>query len=444
MDITLDKKNSTEASIKVTLNENDYQSNVEEKVKDYARKANIKGFRPGKVPTGIIRKMYGKSILAEEVNSLLSKSLSEYIKDNKIQIIGEPLPNMETAEQIDWDNQKDFEFDYDIGLVDEFSYDLSKKLKVDSYKIETDKKTLDETLDNVKKQFGNVTNPEVSEKGDDFYGEFKEVEGELSNEALLKWDDINKKESKKFVGLKPGDSIEFDIKKVTDDELTLANLIGVGNDKAKELSGQFSFTLKNVNRTEPAELNQELFDKVFGPGAVSNEEEFTEKVKETVEENYKRESDYFLDHSIRQSILKDTKIEIPTEFLKKWLLASNEGKVTIEDIEKEIDQYIESLKWDLIRNKVAEDNEIKVENEEIVDRAKSMILQQFGGAGMAEQLKDHMDAFADNYLKAENGQNYMKVFNEVRDQKILAFIKESITLKDKKVDIEEFKKIVSK
>ena len=142
--------------------------------------------------------------------------------------------------------------------------------------------------------------------------------------------------------------------------------------------------------------------------------------------------------------MENTKIEIPAEFLKKWLLASNEGKVTIEDIEKEIDQYIESLKWDLLRNKIAEDNEIKVENEEIVDRAKSMILQQLGGPGAAEQLKDHMDAFADNYLKGENGQNYMKVFNEVRDEKILSFIKDNITISEKKVDIEEFKKIVSK
>lgn len=444
MDITLDKKNSTEALIKVTLKENDYQSNVEEKVKDYARKANIKGFRPGKVPTGLIRKMYGKSILAEEVNTLLSKSLSDYIKENKIQIIGEPLPNMEKAEKIDWDNQKEFEFDYDIGLVDHFEYDLSKKTKVDSYKIESDQKTIDETLDNVKKQFGKVINPEVSEAGDDFYGEIKEVEGELSNEGLLKWEDISKKEQKKFVGLKSGDSIEFDIKEVLEDEHAIAHLVDVGHDKANEVSGKFSLTLKNINRTEPAEINQELFDKVFGPNGVNNDEEFIQKVKETVEDNYKRESDYFLDHNIRQQLIKNTKIEVPSEFLKKWLLASNEGKITLDDIERELDQYIESLKWDLLRNKIAEDSEIKVENEEIVDRAKIMILQQLGGQGMADQLKDHMDAFADNYLKGENGQNYMKVYNEVRDEKILAFIKESITLKEKKVDIEEFKKIVSK
>ena len=443
MEITLDKKTPTEASIKVKLKENDYQSNVEEKVKDYARKANIKGFRPGKVPAGLIRKMYGKSIVAEEVNSLLSKSLSEYIQENKIQIIGEPLPDMDKAQSIDWDNQKDFEFDYEIGLVDEFDYDLSKKQKVKSYKIESDQKTIDETLENIQKQFGTVTNPEISEAGDDFYGEIKQLDGDLSNSGVLKWSDIVKKEHKKFTGLKPDESIEFDIQKTLVDDEVIAHLVDVSLDKAKEITGKFSFHIKNINRTQLAEINTELFDKVFGPGAVSNEEEFLAKVKETIEDNYKREGEYYLTHSIRKHFISKTKIDIPTDFLKKWLLASNEGKITVEDIDREFEQYVDSLKWDLIRNKIAEENEVKVENEEIVDRAKSMILQQLGGPGAAEQLKDHLDAFADNYLKGENGQNYMKLYNEVRDEKILSFIKEKISISEKAVDIEEFKKIVS-
>ncbi len=175
MDITLDKKTSTEALIKVKLKENDYQPNVEEKVKEYAKKANIKGFRPGKVPTSLIKKMYGKSIVAEEINNILSKSLSDYIREQNIQLIGEPLPDQEKASQIDWEGQKDFEFDYDIGMVPDFTYDISNKQKVKSYKIELDKKTEQETLDNIKKQFGTVTNPEQAVEGDAFYGEIKRV-----------------------------------------------------------------------------------------------------------------------------------------------------------------------------------------------------------------------------------------------------------------------------
>ncbi|GAA0892962.1 trigger factor [Fulvivirga kasyanovii] len=443
MDITLDKKSSTEASIKVTLKESDYQPNVEEKVKQYAKKANIKGFRPGKVPPGLVKKMYGKSIVVEEINNILSKSLSDYIKKEDIQLIGEPLPDLEEAAKIDWDNQKDFEFNYAIGMVDQFSYDLSKKQKVNSYTIEIDKKALNETLDNVKKQFGTTTNPEVSEAGDAFYGDIRQLDGDLSHEGLISWEDLDKKAHKMFTGVKPGEVIEFDIEKTIKDHHTIAHLLNVGHDEAKEIKGKFQLTVKNINRSVPAELNQELFDKVFGKDAVKSEDEFTQKVKETVEGNYKRETEYYLDQSIKDHFVDKTKIDIPEAFLKDWLLRSNEGKVTQEDVDREFDEYVKSLKWDLIKNKIAEDNEIKVENAEVVDKAKSMILQQLGGPGAAEQLKDHLDAFADNYLKGENGQNYMRVFGEVRDEKILSFIKEQITLNDKKVDVEEFKKIVA-
>ncbi|MCG8389752.1 MAG: trigger factor [Cytophagales bacterium] len=443
MDITLDKKTSTEALIKVKLKENDYQPNVEEKVKEYARKANIKGFRPGKVPPSLIKKMYGKSIIVEEVNKILTQSLTDYIKDQNLQLIGEPLPDQEKVGTIDWDNQTDFEFDYDIGLVGDFTYDISNKQKVKGYTIELDKKTLDETLDNLKKQFGNVTNPEESQEGDDFYGEIKENEGDLDNQAVIQWSDLAKKEQKKFIGLKSDDQVELDIEKSFKDKQAVAHILNVGQDKAEELKGKYTFTLKNVNRTEPAEFNQELFDKVFGKDQVKSEEEFINKVKETVENNYNRETDLFLDNSVREQLVSKTKIEIPNEFLKKWLLVSNEGKVTVEDIEKEFDEYVKSLKWDLIKNKIAQDEEVKVENEEVIDKAKSLIVEQLGGAGAASQFAEHLDAFADNYLKAENGQNYLRLYNEVRDVKILTLVKERISISDKKVDVEEFKKIVS-
>ncbi len=443
MDISLDKKNSTEALIKVKLKESDYQHNVEEKVKDYAKKASIKGFRPGKVPTGLIRKMYGKSIVVEEVNNLLSKSLQEYIKNNGIQIIGEPLPDQEKAKLIDWESQKDFEFDYEIGMVQDFKYDISDKVKVKSYKIELDKKGLNETLDNVKKQYGNVTNPETGVEGDGFFGTFTEIDGSITNESILEWDSIDKKEQKKFIGAKPGDVLEFEISKLLKDKHDLMSLLDIGHDKAHDIKGKFNFTIKNINRTEPAVLNQELFDKVFGKDIIKSEKEFTDKVKTTVEENYQRESALLLSRDIRDYLIEKTKMEIPSEFLKKWLLVTNEGKVTEEDINKEFDEYARSLKWDLIRNKISEENKIEVENAEVVDRAKMMILSQLGGAGAAEQLKDHMDSFADNYLKAENGQNYMRLYNEVREEKILELIKQKITLSEKKVNLDEFRKLAS-
>ena len=442
MDITLDKKTSTEALIKVKLKENDYQPNVEEKVKEYAKKANIKGFRPGKVPASLIKKMYGKSIVAEEINSILSRSLSDYIKEQNIQLIGEPLPDQEKANQIDWEAQKEFEFDYDIGMVSDFTYDVSSKQKVKSYKIELDKKTEQETLDNIKKQFGTVTNPEQAQEGDAFYGEIKENDGDLHNQGVIQFDDLAKKEQMNFLALKSGDSIELDIKKAFKDEQTISHVLNVGLEKANEIQGKYTFTLKNINHTEPAELNQELFDKVFGKDVIKSEADFMAKVKGTVEDNYFRETSYFLDKTIKDHLVDKTKIEIPNEFLKKWLLISNEGKVTLEDIEKEFDEYVKSLKWDLIKNKIATDAEIKVDNDEVIDKAKSLILQQLGGPGAAEQLKDHLDDFADNYLKAENGQNYLKLYGEVRDERILKHLKENISITEKKVSLDEFKKLV--
>ena len=175
---------------------------------------------------------------------------------------------------------------------------------------------------------------------------------------------------------------------------------------------------------------------------IKSEADFMAKVKGTVEDNYFRETSYFLDKTIKDHLVDKTKIEIPNEFLKKWLLISNEGKVTLEDIEKEFDEYVKSLKWDLIKNKIATDAEIKVDNDEVIDKAKSLILQQLGGPGAAEQLKDHLDDFADNYLKAENGQNYLKLYGEVRDERILKHLKENISITEKKVSLDEFKKLV--
>ncbi|MEO1049593.1 MAG: trigger factor [Bacteroidota bacterium] len=445
MDISLDKKSNTEALIKVKLNESDYQPRVDEKVKDYAKKANIKGFRPGKVPTGLIKKMYGKSILVEEINSLLSKSVTDYIRENDIKIVGEPIPDLEKSKSIDWDTQKEFEFDYDIGFVEDFTYDLSKKVKVKHYKIEADQKVMDKTLDSIKKQFGEVTNPEASEADDSLFGKVKATDSEdEGKDALIPIDKVEKKEQKKFIGAKAGDVVKFEISKALKDEQLITHIADVDAEAAKDLKGEYQITVDKINRTVPAEINEELFEKVFGKDSVKTEDEFMAKVKETIEENYQRESDYFLDINIRDQFIENTKLEIPETFLKKWIQVSNEGKVSEEQIEKEFEAYTKELKWTFITNKISEDNEIKVEHPDVVDKAKEMILQQFGGPAMAAQLGDQLDGFANNYLQGENGDNYMRVFNQVRGEKVSQFIKEQITLNEKSVSMEEFEKIVQK
>lgn len=448
MEITLDKKTNTEGLIKIKLSEGDYQPSVEEKVKDYARKATIKGFRQGKVPTGVIKKMFGKSILVDEINHLLSHRITDYIKDNNIRILGEPLPNHEKSKDIDWDVQKDFEFEYEIGLVEDFSYDLSPKTNVKAYKIEVDDKTMDETIADLKKRFGKVTYPEVSEAQDTLFGELQAkvedaAEGDPveKEQASIPIEQVEKAQQKKFTGLKKDDEVEFEIDKVFSDETLASQLLGLPAEKIKA-KGTYLLKVSTISRTEPAELTPELFDRVFGKDVAKNEEEFIHKVKETIGENYQRETDHFLDHHIEDAFLENTKINLPDSFLKTWLKTTSQGQVTDTVLDTEFDHYVRGLKWDLIKNRIADDNGVKVEADEVRNKAKEMIVAQFGGQAFADQLKDKLDGIADNYLSNENGQNFMRLYNQLRSEKIMKQIKEKITIDEKSVSVEEFKKIV--
>jgi len=444
LNITLDKQSATDGLIKIQLIESDYQPKVDVKLKDYARKANIKGFRQGKVPAGVIKKMFGKSVLVEEVNHIVSHSVSDYIRDQKLKILGDPIPNQEKGFAIDWDNQKDFEFEFQIGLVEDFQVELSDNVKVASNKIEVDQKVIDETLEDLKTRFGNTTNPEVSEAGCNLYGEISTGEEEKKG-SFIAIDKVAKKEQKKFIGVKKDDVIEFDIEKSFDDKAAIAQVLNLSEEEAENAKGNYSFTVTNISRVEPASINQELFDKVFGPEAVKTEEEFIEKIKATISENYDRETDHLLDHEIQHYYVDNTKINMPDNFLKTWLINTSNGQVTEEILEKEFTAYKDSIKWDLIKNKIADEKEIKVEGDEVREKAKQFIMEQFGGPAIAAQLGDKLDDIANNYLSGQDGkgENFMKIYNQLRHERILKVIKDSITITEKKVSLDEFKKIAA-
>jgi len=445
LNITLDKQSATDGLIKVQLSATDYQPKVDEKLKDYARKANIKGFRQGKVPTGVIKKMFGKSILVEEVNHIVSHSVSDYIRDQKLRILGDPMPNQEKGFSIDWDNQKDFEFEFQIGLVEDFQVDLSKNVKVDAHKIEVDQKVIEETLEDLKTRFGNTTYPEVSEADHNLYGEITSTSEQESKGSFITIAKVTKKEQPKFIGLKKEDVVEFDIEKIFDDKKAIAQALNVTEEDAGTAKGTYSFKVTSISKVEPASINQELFDKVFGTDAVKTEEEFIEKIKATISENYDRETDHLLDHEIQHYYVDHTNINMPDNFLKSWLINTSNGQVTEEVLEKEFNAYKESLKWDLIKNKIAEDREIKVEGEEVREKAKQFIMDQFGGPAIAAQLGDKLNDIANNYLSGQDGkgENFMKIYNQLRHEKILKSIKEAITINEKKVSLDEFKKVVA-
>ncbi len=440
MEITLNKKNDTEAIIKISLQEKDYQPKVEARIKEYARKANIKGFRPGKVPASLIKNMYGKSILVEEVNQLLYQNLDDYIKKEELNIIGEPIPVRENTEGIDWDTQKDFEFEYKIGLVDDFALDISKKQKITRYEIKVDKKIMQETIDNLREQYATMTNPEVSEDGDSLFGTFSPENGEGEHQGLLDLNKLDKKEAKKFIGVKPGDEIKFDIRKTLKADALIAEVLGIDPTEAADVDGTYIFHVKNINRKVKAELGQEFYDRLFGKDEVKTEEEFNKRIKESIVNNYSRESDWLLERYIRDYFVEKTKINTPDDFLKEWLLLRNAGKVTKEQIEEEFDLYLKDLKWSLIRNKIAKDQDIKVEQQEIIEKTKVILAEQFGGPGVLAQLGDKLDEFVRTYLEGNEGQNYQNVVNQVLSDKVYEYIKNNITITTKKISLDEFRK----
>ena len=444
MNITIDKPSPTDGLIKITLLEGDYLPKVEEKIKEYSRKMNIKGFRQGKVPSGVVRKMFGKSIIVEEVNHLLSHSVSDYIKEKKLNILGDPLPNQEKARLIDWETQKDFEFEFQVGLVEDFTVDVSSTVKVKSYTIEVDQKVMDETMEDIKRRFGDITYPEVSGETDNLFGDVTDSEGNKKS-SYISIAKINKAEQKKFIGLKKEDEIVFDVDKISSDAQVIAQAINATEDESKNAKGTYTLKINNISHVAPAEINQELFDKTFGKDVVSSEEAFLTKITETIADNYKRETEHLLEHEIQHHLVDHTKMNMPDAFLKTWLKLSGDGKITDEVIDKEFNDYKSGLKWDLIKNKIAEENKITVEGPEVKDRAKQLIAQQFGGPAIAEQLGDKFDGIADNYLSGQDGkgENFMRLYNQIRSEKLMKVIKENITITDKKVTVEEFKKLAA-
>jgi trigger factor len=440
MEIVLEKKSTTDAKLKVNLKEADYQPKIKEKLKEYGKKVSMKGFREGKVPASLISKMYGKSILVDEINNLLYESVNSYIKENKLAIVGDPLPDAEKTNSIDWDNQKDFEFIYDLGLVGDFNYELSDKVSIHKYLINVEDKVIAETLDNLRKQYGKMVDGEVVTDSDFVKGQLKEVSGPYDQETLIPMNRVSKKDVAKFIGKKVGDKVEFIIEEAFEDPAYIEYVTGLKGDEAKEKKGKFEFTIVNIRHSELAPLDQEFFDKIFGKDVVTDEASFNAKLSETIKENYNRESEALLINDIREYYINSTKIELPIEFIKRWLLTSNAGKVTQEQIDKEFEGYLGELKWTLIKNKIAETNEVKVEHEEVVSKVRDMMLQQFGMNTVPEGMEDTFDKIVDNYLKENNGKNYMKMFEDAYNSKATEIIRNKIKITDKPVTVDEFKK----
>ncbi|WP_338877027.1 trigger factor [Spirosoma sp. SC4-14] len=450
MDITLEKASDTNASLKIVLTPDDYKPEVDKKLKDYGRKVQLKGFRPGHVPASLIQKMYGKSILVDEINAMLSKTVSQYIRENKLQVVGDPVPNREEADAIDWDNQTDFAFSYTLGLASEFDIDFNDLPSVNQYDIQAGDAEVESTIADLQQRFHTHAHGEEVGDGDTIYGELKragetETEDSFSAKTAFPMNQMAEDAKPSFVGKKKGDVVTFVLEQAFPDEKARANATGVKKEEAAELTGEFTFEIDDITRHEPAELNQEFFDKVLGVGAVENEEQFREKVIEIIKSNYAREATQLLRLDIEKTLLDNTPILLPDEFLKNWLMEVNEGKFTPEQIDEQYDDFTKSVKLQLIKNKIADKADIKVDFEEVLDVTRQMVREQFGFMSSEDdEMNKTIDRIARNYLLDEknNGQNYTSTFNRVFDDKVLDYAKSQVTITAQDVTVDEFKALV--
>ncbi|CAG5006927.1 Trigger factor [Dyadobacter sp. CECT 9275] len=441
MEVLLEKNSPTLASLKVKLTKEDYQPKVDKTIKDYSKRVNLKGFRPGKVPSHVIQRMYGKSILVDEVNNILSKTVSSYIRDNKLQVVGDPIPDREKAELVDWDKADEFEFSYDLGVATDFEVNLSEIPAIKRYTINVDDNELNKTIDGLKDRFAESTHPEVSEAGDMIFGELKQESSDFTTKSAIPTKQVKEEVLSKFVGIKKDDVITFDIQNTFTDEAAIAHVTGKKKEDVAELSGEFSLVVSDITRSAPAEVNQDFFDKVLGPGQVENEEQFNEKVLDIIKGNYERETEALLRRDIEQALLDAISIEVPEEFLKDWLERTNEGKFTREQIDEQFNDFQKSLKLSLIKNKIADAESIKVEYPEILEFTREMVRGQFGIYGDDENMKETIDRVAQGYLADKERDNYTSIFNQVFDEKVIGFIRSQVSTDEQTIEVGEFEAI---
>lgn len=448
MNIVKEQVDALNAVLKVEVKAEDYQAKVEEVLTNYRKTANIPGFRKGKVPAGIIRKQYETPVKIEEVNKLLQDAIYKFITEEKLDILGNPLPKED--ENIDWkSSNNDLNFTYELGLAPEVDIKITKRNKLDYYKIKADDALIDGYIDNIAKRYGKMSSPEQVEAGDLIYGEFvevdadgKDIEGGIINNASVSLEFIKDEEVKKaLLGATVDTAVVFNVKEVFENTTDIASMLNISKEEVEALENEFRFTIATINRMEPAELNQELFDKVFGEGTVKNEKEFRAKVAEDAEKQYQSETDRKFHNDVVLYLLDKYNFELPDAFLKRWLMSASQEPITMEQLEAEYDQYAKSLKWQIIESKIAQANDIKVTFEDIQAFAAQSIKAQMAQFGHTNPTEDEVNDVAKRVL--QNQEEVKKIQDQLFVEKTLNYFKETFGINEKEVSFDEFVKLAN-
>ncbi|MES2829978.1 MAG: trigger factor [Bacteroidota bacterium] len=444
MNITQEKINDLNAVVKIKIAPEDYTEKVDKSIREQAKKANLPGFRKGMVPAAHIKKMYGRSILVEEINNLLSETLNKHIADNKVEILGQPLPVVDDTKEFKWDNTDEFEFDYELGLAPAVDVDITSKNKFTEYKVKADEETLASRIKNIRRSYGKMTNPEVSAEDDVLYADLAQLspDGSVFEDGItatgsIRLDQVtDKKILKSLVGVKKDDVVELDLQKAFDkNEVAIAKLLNISEEDAKELQSNFRVTVKNVNRLEESDLNQEFFDKLFGEGTVTDEAGFREKITGEVESMFQQDADRKLQNDIYNQLISGVKMELPDEFLRRWLKATNE-KLTDAELAEGYDDFAKNLKWTLIENKIIKDNSIEIKYEDVFQTAKQRLDAQFRMYSPAPMPEAELAQYTTTFLKEKDNAN--RIFDEVKAIKVFEYIKSVATLDQQEIPYNQF------
>ena len=451
MNITKENINDLNSIVTVKIEKNDYEATVAEQLKEYRKKANMPGFRPGKVPAGLIKKMYGKAILAEEVNKMLSENLSKFIVEEKLNILGEPLPNEEKTPSFDFETAQDFEFAFDIAVAPEVEVKFDKRKKYPYYLIQVDDKMIDQQVDQYTSKFGANEAAETVEDKDTIRGNFVQLDAEgneledgIKAEQVIIAVDVMKDEEvkKEIIGKKAGDTIVFDPIKVYDNRHEVGHMLNISHEEAENVEGDFKFTLTEILRFKKAEVNEDLFKKAFGDDTeIKTEEEFRNKLKADLEEQLKYSSDYKFTIDSRDILIEKIEMELPEEFLKRWLKTTN-NELTDQQIEDDFDNFMKDLRWQLIKDRIAKDNEIEIKQEDIQAMAKEVAAMQFRQYGMFDMPDEQLNAFGEQIL--QNKEEKQRITTRVQEDKIMAVIKENVSIDEKEISQEDFNKLLEK
>ncbi len=438
MNITKEQIDDLNAVVKVAITKEDYQGKVDTILKDYRKQANIPGFRKGQVPMGLIKKQYGKAVLVDEVNKLLQDNLNKYLTEEKLDVLGNPLPKQQ--DNFDWD-QDELAFEFELGLAPDFEVPLKTKKAITQYKIVADKKMVEEQIERIQKQYGKLISKDTVGKNDEVTGTFINEAEEIDNKGMLEMDKLkNKKAVEALAGKKVGEVVTLKTKGLFKEDYLLSSVLGIAKEKAESLDTEVTLTITEINEREAAVLNQELFDKLFGPDSVSSEKELKERIKEDSEKQFEQQSDQKLLNDVTEYFIENTKFELPAGFLTKWIQMTGEKPLSEQQASEEYEKSEKGLRYQLIEGKIIRDNELQVQFDELKEFAKGFIRSQMAQFGQMNPKDEELDTIAARVLG--NKDEVKRLSEQLMSQKLLNLYKEKANLKVKEVTYENFVKEV--